>query len=70
MKTLKGFVISKPGDAYEQSFQVTINFRYKEGKIVATIDSYERIHFVEIPFFLIFKIFGITNEIEMMEMII
>ena len=37
---------------------------------MARLEKYERIQYVEIPFFVIFKIFGITNHMEMTEMII
>lgn len=61
--------MSKPGDAFEISFQSTIYFCEKTGKIYVNIE-YERFKFLDIPFFFIFKIFGIANELEMMKMIV
>jgi hypothetical protein len=40
------------------------------GKIQVRLEKYERVQYVEIPFYVIFKIFGITNHVEMTEMII
>lgn len=57
--------MSKPGDAFELSIQVVIWYCEVTGRIYINLE-HERIKFVDIPFFFIFKIFGIHNEIEMM----
>ena len=38
--------------------------------LTITIRDVERLDQVEVPFYVIFKLFGITNEIDMLEMII
>ena len=57
--------MSKPGDAFENSIQTTIIYCEKTGRITVSIE-HERFKYIDIPFFYIFKIFGIHNEIEMM----
>ncbi len=69
-KMVEGFMLSKNGDSFEHSFQVTILYHYKTSKIVARLEKYERIKYVDIPFYMIFKLFGIMNHVEMTEMII
>jgi len=66
---VRGFVMSKPGDAFENNIQVTICYHEGNGQIFIVIE-YERFKYVEIPFFFIYKIFGVANEIEMMKMIV
>jgi DNA-directed RNA polymerase beta subunit len=68
-KLVSGFIISKNGDGFEISHQVSIDYQYKTGKIVLRLEKHERIQYVDFPFYLIFKIFGVTNHIEMTEMI-
>ena len=65
-KQVQGFMISKNGDTYEPSFQTDIQFQYQDGRITISI---AKIHEVKVPFYMIFRIFDISNEIEMMEMI-
>ena len=68
-KQIRGFVISKDGDTYEPSFQADVKYRYQEGQITVSINEVERLD-AELPFYLVFKMFDVTNEVEMMEMII
>lgn len=49
---------------------MTIVYQYKTSKITARLEKYERIFYVDIPFYVVFKLFGITNHVEMTEMII
>jgi hypothetical protein len=60
-KEINGFVMSKLGDLYQHSFSALVRYNYKLGQISSTIDPYERIHFIMVPFFMIFKLFGVTN---------
>lgn len=64
-RLIRGFVISKPGDTFESSYQADITFKYKEAQITVSIKEYERLDVFEIPFYLIFKMFDIVNEVEM-----
>ena len=66
LKMIRGFVISKNGDTYEHSFETDVKYRYQDGQITVNIS---KIHETEIPFYLIFRMFDVNNEIEMMEMI-
>jgi len=69
-RLIRGFIISKPGDAYQNSYQTDITYKYKDNNIVVQIKEYERLDAVEVPFYVIFKLFGVVNEVQMMEMII
>ena len=65
---VRGFIMSKPGDAFELSICLTIYYCEKSGRIHLNME-HERFKFVDVPFFFIFKIFGISNEMEMVKMI-
>ena len=67
---MEGFILSKNGDGFEHSYQLTITYQYKSGRITARLEKYERIMYVDIPFYVVFKLFGVTNHVEMTEMII
>ncbi len=42
-----------------------MTFKYKESQITVSIKEYERLDVFEVPFYLIFKMFDIVNEVEM-----
>lgn len=67
---INSYVMSKQGDTYEPSFNTLLQYNYKNGQIASTIDTYERLQFILVPFFLVFKLFGVCNQKEMTEMII
>ena len=46
-----------------------MTFKYKDNYITVCIKKYERLD-VEVPFYVIFKMFDVVNELDMVEMII
>ena len=68
-RLIRGFVISKDGDTYQPSFQTDITYKYKDNQITICIKEYERLD-VEVPFYVIFKMFDVVSELDMVEMII
>ena len=68
-RLIRGFVISKDGDTYQPSFQTDVTYKYKDNQITICIKEYERLD-VEVPFYVIFKMFDVVNELDMVEMII
>lgn len=46
-----------------------MTYKYKDNQITICIKEYERLD-VEVPFYVIFKMFDVVNELDMVEMII
>jgi hypothetical protein len=42
---------------------MNIFYNYKLNHLTSNVEEYERLDEIEIPFYLIFKIFGITDEV-------
>lgn len=60
-------MISKPGDAFENSQQIVVRFS-KDGAIYVQIDALLKDE--NIPFYLVFRMFGITNDRDIVKFII
>jgi len=56
----RGDIISKPGDAYENSFRILLRY-LNNGAITLELQT-NKFEKLEIPFFLIFRVFGITRD--------
>ena len=61
--------MTKHGDLYENSICTYITFDNKNKTLTLKI-IYEFFEFVEIPFYVLFKIFGIHDEEIMIDMIV
>ncbi|MCA9329853.1 hypothetical protein KDA11_04360 [Candidatus Saccharibacteria bacterium] len=67
-ETIRGEFMSKPGDAFENSWQIKVIFM-KDGGI--TIDLvFNRDKPLNIPFYLLFRLFGITSDKRIIELIV
>jgi DNA-directed RNA polymerase II subunit RPB2 len=57
---VRGYFISKPGDAFENSFQIVLRY-LNTGAITAEI-FVPRVDKLEIPYYIIFRVFGMTRD--------
>lgn len=64
----RGTIISKPGDGYENSFQIIIRY-LQSGAITLEITTgkFDSLHF---PFYIVFRILGITSDREIADHIV
>lgn len=65
----RGTFLSKQGDDFENSYQTILRY-LKDGQITIEITSANKAETLKIPFFLIFKIAGMTSDREICEQIV
>src|SRR3989344_5250080 len=65
----RGTFISKPGDHYENSFRIILRY-LNTGAITVQITTTNKHEEIEIPFYIIFRSFGITSDREIIDHIV
>lgn len=64
----RGIFISKPGDAFENSFEIIIR-THVNGAITVEITG-PNFDGIKIPFYMLYRIFGMTSDVDIIETII
>lgn len=64
----RGVIISKPGDSFENSFQLTVKY-IQDGSIMLVITS-TYFKDMQIPFYIIYRILGITTDEDIINTIV
>lgn len=65
----RGTFISKPGDHYENSFRILLRY-LNNGAITVQITTTNKHEEIEIPFYIIFRSFGIVSDKEIVDHIV
>lgn len=64
----RGMMISKPGDAFENSSQIILKY-LTNGNIVIQLTT-NKFSQIDIPFYVIFRVFGMTKDIDIINNIV
>lgn len=64
----RGNFISKPGDGYENSRQIII--RYLETQAITVEMTTGKLHEIQVPFYLLFRLLGVNRDKEIVDLII
>jgi len=66
---VRGTFLSKPGDAFENSYQIILRY-LNNGNITVEIQTVTKFNKFEIPFYILFRLMGMTRDYDIVDNIV